>query len=101
MVIAMLTLPAGTAGYLARSLAGMMVGGAVLSALFSAGGLAASWALDMPAGAVVVVLAGAVFLAAAALSAAGARRSVGARRSARAAQPGSAVSGSGGEEGPA
>jgi zinc transport system permease protein len=74
MVIAMLTLPAGTAGYAARSLAGMMVWSVILSAVFSAGGLAASWALDLPAGAVVVVLAGAVFLAASALSAARARR---------------------------
>jgi zinc transport system permease protein len=74
MVIAMLTLPAGTAGYAARSLSAMMVGGVVLSALFSVGGLALSWSFDMPAGAVVVVLAGAVFLLAAALSAVGARR---------------------------
>jgi zinc transport system permease protein len=74
MVIAMLTLPAGTAGYAARSLAGMMIGGVLLSAAFSAGGLAASWALDMPAGAAVVVLAGAVFLAASAFSAARAKR---------------------------
>ncbi len=74
MVIAMLTLPAGTAGYAARSLAGMMVGGALLSAAFSVGGLAASWSLDLPAGAVVVVLAGAVFLVAAAASALRGRR---------------------------
>lgn len=73
MVIAMLTLPAGTAGYRARSLAGMMAGGAFLSALFSVGGLAASWSLDLPAGAVVVVIAGGVFLAASAVSAARAR----------------------------
>ncbi|PKL23661.1 MAG: hypothetical protein CVV47_14115 [Spirochaetae bacterium HGW-Spirochaetae-3] len=62
MVIAMLTLPSGTAGYAARNLAAMMVGGTVLSAVFTVGGLAASWALDMPAGAVVVVIAGAAFL---------------------------------------
>jgi zinc transport system permease protein len=65
MVIAMLTLPAGTAGYRAKSLAGMMAGATVLSALFSVAGLATSWAADLPAGATVVVLAGAVFLAAA------------------------------------
>jgi zinc transport system permease protein len=65
MVIAMLTLPAGTAGYRAKSLAGMMVGATVLSAFFSVAGLATSWAADLPAGATVVVLAGAVFLAAA------------------------------------
>ncbi len=62
MVIAMLTLPAGTAGFSARNLAGMMIGGVILSSAFSVAGLAASWTLDLPAGAVVVVLAGAVFL---------------------------------------
>jgi zinc transport system permease protein len=62
MVIAMLTLPSGTAGYAAKNLAAMMIGGTILSAVFTVGGLAASWALDMPAGAVVVVIAGAAFL---------------------------------------
>jgi zinc transport system permease protein len=70
MVIAMLTLPAGTAGYAARNLLWMMIGGTALSLAFSVGGLAAGWALDLPAGAVVVVLAGAAFLLTAALSAA-------------------------------
>jgi zinc transport system permease protein len=62
MVIAMLTLPAGTAGFAARNLAGMMMGGVLLSSGFSIAGLALSWSMDLPAGAVVVVLAGAVFL---------------------------------------
>jgi zinc transport system permease protein len=62
MVIAMLTLPAGTAGYSARSLSGMMLLGTVYSALFSLGGLATGWALDLPVGAMVVVIAGAAFL---------------------------------------
>lgn len=62
MVIAMLTLPAGTAGYFSRNLAGMMVYGALLSLLFSGGGLALAWSFDLPAGAVIVLLAGAVFL---------------------------------------
>ena len=62
MVIAMLTLPAGTAGYKARNLAAMMVFSTLYSLLFSAGGLVVGWALDLPVGAVVVVLAGLVFL---------------------------------------
>lgn len=66
MVIAMLTLPAGTAGYAARNLAGMMVIGSVLSVIFSTSGLALGWAIDAPSGATVVVIAGAVFLLAAA-----------------------------------
>lgn len=65
MVIAMLTLPAGTAGYIARNLAGMMVAGSLFSAFFTVSGLAASWYLDAPAGAMVVVISGAVFLLAA------------------------------------
>ncbi len=65
MVIAMLTLPAGTAGYLAKNLAGMMAFSCVFSAVFTVAGLSLSWTLDAPAGAVVVVIAGAVFLLAA------------------------------------
>ncbi|AEV30005.1 ABC-type Mn2+/Zn2+ transport system, permease component [Sphaerochaeta pleomorpha str. Grapes] len=62
MVIAMLTLPAGTAGYSARDLSGMMILGTIYASLFSLGGLATGWALDLPVGAMVVVIAGAVFL---------------------------------------
>lgn len=63
MVIAMLVLPAGTAGYLAKNLAWMMVGSTVLSALFSTGGLALGWAFDLPVGAMIVVISGFIFLA--------------------------------------
>lgn len=81
MVIAMLTLPSGTAGFAARSLSGMMLGASILSAAFTASGLAASWALDMPAGAVVVVIAGSVFLGSSAVVAVrGARRTARAKR---------------------
>ncbi|MDR2743173.1 MAG: metal ABC transporter permease [Treponema sp.] len=62
MVIAMLTLPAGTAGSFTRNLGGMMLGSSICSALFSSGGLALGWAFDAPAGAMVVILAGTVFL---------------------------------------
>lgn len=67
MVIAMLTLPAGTAGYLAKNLAGMMIASWIFSSIFSFLGLALSWHYDLPSGAVVVVLSGAVFLAVSAL----------------------------------
>jgi zinc transport system permease protein len=63
MVIAMLTLPAGTAGYFSRNLAGMMMYATILSLVFSVSGLAVSWTFDLPAGAVIVLLSGAVFLA--------------------------------------
>ncbi|GHT78737.1 membrane protein [Spirochaetia bacterium] len=71
MVIAMLTLPAGTAGYFARNLGKMMLWSCVFSSLFSAGGLALGWTFDAPAGAMVVILAGIVFLSAAILRALG------------------------------
>lgn len=67
MVIAMLTLPAGTAGYGAKNLAGMMVGACAFAAVFSVTGLATSWALDVPAGATTVVIAGIAFLCGAAI----------------------------------
>jgi len=67
MVIAMLTLPAGTAGYRAKSLAGMMISACVFSVLFSVAGLATSWTLDVPAGATTVVIAGVAFLSGAAI----------------------------------
>ncbi len=67
MVIAMLTLPAGTAGYFSKNLAGMMVLGTVFSVAFSAAGLIVSWGLDLPSGAVVVLVAGATFLVVSAL----------------------------------
>ncbi|HPO01970.1 MAG TPA: metal ABC transporter permease [Treponemataceae bacterium] len=67
MVIAMLTLPAGTAGAFARNLAGMMFFGTLFSIIFTVSGLALSWSLDAPSGALVVVIAGTVFLLQAAI----------------------------------
>ena len=66
MVIAMLTLPSGTAGFIARNLAAMMWLGFVFSMFFTVSGICVSWSLDLPAGATVVVFAGAFFLLAAA-----------------------------------
>jgi zinc transport system permease protein len=77
MVIAMLTLPAGTAGYFSRSLAGMMLLSCALSALFSAGGLVLGWTFDLPVGAMVVILAGTVFLSAGAFQSVLGRKSRG------------------------
>lgn len=79
MVIAMLTLPAGTAGYGAKNLAVMMAAGTGFSVAFSTGGLALGWALDTPVGAMVVVIAGAVFLLAAGFRALSGKRKAGRR----------------------
>jgi zinc transport system permease protein len=62
MVIAMLTLPAGSSSCFARSLGGMMFLSCLFSAAFSVCGLAAGWAFDLPVGAVTVIIAGLVFL---------------------------------------
>ncbi len=68
MVIAMLTLPAGTAAFRARSLSGMMLLAILFAVFFSVGGLVLGWASDLPVGAMTVVLAGAVYLLSSALS---------------------------------
>ncbi len=62
MLIAMLTLPAGTAGFGAKSLSGMMLGASLLAILYSFCGLGLGWAANTPPGATAVVIAGAVFL---------------------------------------
>jgi zinc transport system permease protein len=62
MLIAMLALPAGTAGTFSKNLAGMMVLSSVFAAVFSTAGLWTGWSLDLPAGTMSVVIAGAVFL---------------------------------------
>jgi len=63
LVIALLTLPAAVAGRFTRSLVRMMVLAALLSMLFTTGGLAASYGLNLPAGAVTITIAGIVYLA--------------------------------------
>jgi zinc transport system permease protein len=62
MVIAMLTLPAGTAGFNARNLAVMMALSTLYAFLFSTAGLVVGWAADVPVGAMVVVIAGLFYL---------------------------------------
>ncbi len=62
MVIALLTLPVAAAGRFGRSLWQVMALSSVLAALLTAGGLAISYAADLPSGATIIVLAGAVYL---------------------------------------
>lgn len=61
MVIALLTLPAATAGHLTRTMAGMMVAATLLSAGLTTAGLALSYAPNLPAGATTIALAGLVY----------------------------------------
>lgn len=83
LTIALLTLPAATAGQFTGTLRRMMAAAVVLCALVTTGGLAASWSPGLPAGATIVVLAGGGYLAAAAAGALGRRLSA-ARRAAQA-----------------
>ena len=62
MVIAMLTLPAGSAAVFSRSLGGMMLLSCLFAAFFSVSGLVSGWIFDLPVGAMTVIFAGTVFL---------------------------------------
>jgi len=62
MVIALLTLPAAIAGNFAASITRMMAGAVVACALFIFVGMAASFALDLPTGPVIICLAAVVYL---------------------------------------
>jgi zinc transport system permease protein len=62
LVIALLTLPAAVAGQYVNSLGRMMLIAVLLGALLSMGGLALSYGPDLPAGATIILLAGAVYL---------------------------------------
>lgn len=64
MVIALLTLPAATAGVFTRKLSVLMVIAGLLSALYLVVGLWISYAPNLPSGAVIILLAGAVYLTA-------------------------------------
>ncbi len=61
LVIALLTLPAALAGRFAGSLAQMMVLAAGLCAVFCLAGLTISYMPDLPAGPVIIVVAGACY----------------------------------------
>ena len=63
LVIALLTLPAATAGCFTRHLWSTMAAATVLSYLFVTGGLLASYFYSLPSGPAIVVLAGVVYLA--------------------------------------
>jgi zinc transport system permease protein len=61
MVIAMLVLPAGAASYFSRNLGRMILLSVALSAAYSVAGLALSWAVDLPSGAIIVLIAGVAY----------------------------------------
>jgi zinc transport system permease protein len=62
MVIALLTLPVAVAGYFGRSIWQLMLLSIGCSAVFTTAGLGLSYGPDLPAGAVIILLAGGVYL---------------------------------------
>ncbi len=62
LVVALITLPAATAGRFTRSLGTMMVGGTVVGAVCTLGGLGISYAGDWPTGPAIVLLAALAYL---------------------------------------
>lgn len=64
LVIALLALPAASAGQFVKTLPKMMVGAVLISLFTTISGLAVSYSPDLPAGATIIVLAGTVYIAA-------------------------------------
>jgi zinc transport system permease protein len=63
LVIALLTLPAAVAAQYASTLGRIMVAATALGAVFAVAGLAAAYEADLPAGATIILVAGAAYLA--------------------------------------
>lgn len=63
MVIALLTLPVAIAGIFAKTLKGVMILSVLLCGLFTTSGIWLSYAPDLPAGATIIVIAGAAYIA--------------------------------------
>lgn len=63
MVIALLTIPAASAGTVSGNLKQMMVRASLLTAIFHISGLAVSYATDLPTGAVTIITAAVVYFA--------------------------------------
>ncbi|MCK5113725.1 MAG: metal ABC transporter permease [Phycisphaerae bacterium] len=63
LVIALLTLPVAIGGVFAKKLWKVMLIGTILSMLLTSSGFAISYELDIPSGATIIVLTGAVYLA--------------------------------------
>jgi zinc transport system permease protein len=61
MVIALLTLPAAIARQYVSSLGKMMLIAMVLAMFFNSSGVAVSFALDLPSGATVILIAGLLY----------------------------------------
>jgi zinc transport system permease protein len=61
LVLALLTIPAAVAGHYVHSIGKMMLIAVILGSLLSISGLAISYSPDLPAGPIIILLAGAVY----------------------------------------
>jgi len=68
LVIALLTLPAAVAGQWTHSITSMMLTATLLGTALTSGGLALSYAPDLPPGPTIILLAGALYLLSALLA---------------------------------
>ncbi len=68
LVIALLTLPAAIAGHYIHTMGRMMIAASLLGAVFTTAGIMASYYLDVPAGAVIILIAGSSYLVSAVFS---------------------------------
>jgi zinc transport system permease protein len=62
LMLALITLPAAMAGRFSASLWQMMLGGALLTAVFTTLGLALSYPLNLPSGPVIILVTGILYL---------------------------------------
>ncbi len=68
LVIALLTLPAAIAGHYIHTMGRMMVAASILGMAFTTTGIMVSYYLDLPTGAVIILLAGGAYLISTAFS---------------------------------
>ncbi|MDZ7751912.1 MAG: metal ABC transporter permease [Gammaproteobacteria bacterium] len=85
LVLALLTLPAAVAGHYVHSLGPMMAVATLLGGVVTTGGLALSYAPDLPVGPTIILLAGVLYLASTLVS-----RRLARHRAHRALNPGAA-----------
>jgi zinc transport system permease protein len=68
LVIALLTLPAAIAGHYIHTMGRMMIAASILGMVFTTAGIMASYYLDLPTGAVIILIAGSAYLISTAFS---------------------------------
>jgi zinc transport system permease protein len=68
LVIALLTLPAAIAGHYIHTMGRMMIAASLLGMIFTTAGIMISFWLDLPTGAIIILIAGSIYLVSAVFS---------------------------------